>query len=154
MFGIDGIEFLIILIIMIVVVGPKDLPKMMRAFGQATTKMRKTALEFRRHFDEAMREAELGEISDTLKEVKKLDPRKNLTEIFDPIREVTNDIKASLGEPVVSPPVATSLEQDVSAAVPIERPRKKRTRKKTTPKSTPTKSTPTKSLTEKVAEKT
>jgi len=113
MFGIDGFEFLIILIIIIVVVGPKDLPKMMRAFGQATTKMRKTAMEFRRHFDEAMRETELDELSDTLKDIKKLDPRKNLTEIFDPIREVTSDIKASLAEPSSPSPNAnpTTIKQ-------------------------------------------
>jgi len=118
MFGIDGIEFLIILIVMIVVVGPKDLPKMVRAFGQATAKMRKTAMEFRRHFDEAMREAELGDLSDTLHEMKKLDPRKNLTEIFDPIRNVTSDIKASLTEPVVLPsaPSVPPLDATVTEA--------------------------------------
>jgi len=119
MFGIDGIEFLIILIVVIVVVGPKDLPKMMRAFGQATTRMRKTAMEFRRHFDEAMREAELGDLADTLKDVQKLDPRKNLTEIFDPIREVTSDIKASLTDtPSVSssPPASIPLEE----AMPVK----------------------------------
>jgi len=110
MFGIDGFEFLIILIVMIVVVGPKDLPKMLRAFGQATTKMRKTAMEFRRHFDEAMREAELGDLSDTLKDMKKLDPRKNLVEIFDPIREVTSDIKASLNKPAATTIAAEDKE--------------------------------------------
>jgi len=122
MFGIDGIEFFIILIVMIVVVGPKDLPKMVRAFGQATAKMRKTAMEFRRHFDEAMREAELGDLSDTLHEMKKLDPRKNLTEIFDPIRNVTSDIKASLTEPVVLPsaPSVPPLDTTVTEAA-IER---------------------------------
>jgi len=123
MFGIDGIEFLIILIVVIVVVGPKDLPKMMRAFGQATTRMRKTAMEFRRHFDEAMREAELGDLADTLKDVQKLDPRKNLTEIFDPIREVTSDIKASLTDtPSVSssPPASIPLEE----AMPVKKKRK------------------------------
>jgi len=39
MFGIDGIEFFIILIVIVVVVGPKDLPEMMRAFGQAMARM-------------------------------------------------------------------------------------------------------------------
>jgi len=98
MFGIDGIEFLIILIVIVVVVGPKDLPKMMRAFGQAMARMRRTAAEFRRHFDEAMREAELGDVADTLRQTRNLDPRKKLTEIFDPLREVTHDIQSSLRE--------------------------------------------------------
>jgi len=130
MFGIDGIEFLIILIVMIVVVGPKDLPKMMRAFGQATTKMRKTAMEFRRHFDEAMREAELSEFSDTLKEVKKLDPRKDLTEIFNPIREVTSDIKASLSEPDTLTTLPESGSTAQAEKVSKKKPRKPRTKTK------------------------
>jgi len=135
MFGIDGIEFLIILIIIIVVVGPKDLPKMMRAFGQATTKMRKTAMEFRRHFDEAMREAELGELSETIKQVQKLDPRKNLTEIFDPIREVTSDIKASLSEPATplpsSPPSSTEeVVPQAAAPAPVVAKKPRQPRKK------------------------
>jgi len=121
MFGIDGIEFLIILIVIVVVVGPKDLPKMMRAFGQATARMRRTATEFHRHFDEAMREAELDDIADTVKGVTKLDPRKNLTEIFDPIRNVTNDIKASLAEPVspssAPPPVPPLDATGTEAAI-------------------------------------
>jgi len=100
MFGIDGIEFFIILIVIVVVVGPKDLPEMMRAFGQAMARMRRTAGEFRRHFDEAMREAELGDVADTLRQTRNLDPRKKLTEIFDPLREVTHDIQSSLREQV------------------------------------------------------
>jgi len=128
MFGIDGIEFLIILIIMIVVIGPKDLPKMMRAFGQATTKMRKTAMEFRRHFDEAMREAELDELSDAMRQVQKLDPRKNLTEIFDPIREVTNDIKSSLAEPAASEP-SSPASVPLEEITPVKKQRKPRRKK-------------------------
>ncbi|CAM1651368.1 Sec-independent protein translocase protein TatA/B/E [Bartonella choladocola] len=96
MFGIDGPEFIVILIVLIVVVGPKDLPKMLKAIGKATARMRSTANEFRRQFDEAMREAELDDLQKTLSDVKDLDPRKKLTEIFDPIRDVAKDVKASI----------------------------------------------------------
>jgi len=129
MFGIDGIEFLIILIVLVVVVGPKDLPKMMRAFGQATTRMRKTAAEFRRHFDEAMREAELDDVADTLKGAKTLNPRKKLTEIFDPLREVTSDIQSSLREQVAGEKPAeskgdVSKEENISSTIMPETVRK------------------------------
>lgn len=83
MFGIDGPEFIVILIVLIVVVGPKDLPKMLKAIGKATARMRTTANEFRRQFDEAMHEAELDDLQKTLTDVKDLNPRKKLTEIFD-----------------------------------------------------------------------
>ena len=96
MFGIDGPEFVVILIVLIVVVGPKDLPKMLKAFGKATARMRATANEFRRQFDDAMHEAELDDLQKTLTDVSDLDPRKKLTEIFDPIRDVAKDVKASI----------------------------------------------------------
>jgi len=91
MFGIDGPELLVIIIVLIVVVGPKDLPKMMRAFGKAMARMRATAQEFRDHFDEAMREADMEDMADTFRDVGKLDPRKKITEIFDPFRSATCD---------------------------------------------------------------
>jgi len=91
MFGIDGPELLVIIIVLIVVVGPKDLPTMMRAFGKATARMRITTREFRNQFDEAMREADMHDVVYTFSEVKKLDPRQSLTQVFDPIHSITND---------------------------------------------------------------
>ncbi|WP_297322717.1 Sec-independent protein translocase protein TatB [uncultured Bartonella sp.] len=96
MFGIDGPEFIVILIVLIVVVGPKDLPKMLKALGKATARMRTTANEFRRQFDEAMHEADLDDLQKTISDVGNLDPRKKLTKIFDPIRDVAKDVKASI----------------------------------------------------------
>lgn len=96
MFGIDGPEFLVILIVLIVVVGPKDLPKLLRAFGKATARMRATANEFRKQFDEAMHEAELDDLQKTVSNLQELDPRKKLTQIFDPIRDVAKDVRNSI----------------------------------------------------------
>lgn len=93
MFGIDGPELLVIIIVLIVVVGPKDLPRMMRAFGKAMARMRATAQEFRDHFDEAMREADMEDMADTFRDVGKLDPRKKITEIFDPFRSAMGDVE-------------------------------------------------------------
>lgn len=55
-------EMLVIAIVMIVVVGPKDLPKMLRTFGRMTTKMRGMANDFQRQFNEAIKEAELDDV--------------------------------------------------------------------------------------------
>lgn len=122
MFGIDGPEFVVILIVLIVVVGPKDLPKMLKAFGKATARMRATANEFRRQFDDAMHEAELDDLQKTLTDVSDLDPRKKLTEIFDPIRDVAKDVKASIENkktPDGSETVATVDETTISVVTPI-----------------------------------
>ncbi len=76
-------ELLIIAIVMIVVVGPKDLPKMLRAFGKATARMRTTANEFRHQFNEALKEAELEDVKTIIDEARSLDPRTRLTQVFD-----------------------------------------------------------------------
>lgn len=112
MFGIDGPELLVIIIVLIVVVGPKDLPKMMRAFGKATARMRSTAHEFRRQFDDAMREAEMDDLAETIKDVQKLDPRRNLTEIFDPLRSASNDLQASLRNSATADAIDNGVSSD------------------------------------------
>ncbi|KAA6205843.1 MAG: twin-arginine translocase subunit TatB [Candidatus Tokpelaia sp.] len=86
MFGIDGIEFLVIILVAIMVIGPGDMPKMLRAFAQATARMRALAQEFRGHFDDAMRQADMQETVDSLKtmsdSVRELDPRRKLREFY------------------------------------------------------------------------
>ena len=62
MFDIGWQEILVIAIVLIVVVGPKDLPRMLRTFGRTTAKMRSMAGDFRRQFDDALKEAELDEV--------------------------------------------------------------------------------------------
>lgn len=96
MLGIDGPEFIVIILVLIVVIGPKDLPKMLRTFGKVTARMRATANEFRRQFDDAMREAELDDLQKTMSDVANLDPRKSLAKVFDPIRDVAKDVRTSL----------------------------------------------------------
>jgi sec-independent protein translocase protein TatB len=55
-------EMLLIGVIALIVVGPKDLPVMMRKIGQFTGKMRGLAAEFRASFDEMARQSELDEL--------------------------------------------------------------------------------------------
>ncbi|MFC4625252.1 Sec-independent protein translocase protein TatB [Daeguia caeni] len=106
-------EILVIAIVMIVVVGPRDLPKMLRAFGKATARMRATANEFRQHFDQAMREAELDDVKNIIDEARSLDPRSKLTEVFDPIRSVGEDLRSSLHTTVASPQTPETVIQPV-----------------------------------------
>ncbi|MBX9455712.1 MAG: Sec-independent protein translocase protein TatB [Rhizobium sp.] len=89
-------ELLVIAIILIVVVGPKDLPGMMRTFGKMMGRVRTMANEFRGQFDEAMREAELDEVRKGLGEVNKYNPASSLRDAINPIRQLGQDIKADL----------------------------------------------------------
>jgi sec-independent protein translocase protein TatB len=69
MFGISWNEYILIAIVALIVIGPKELPGVLRAIGQWTTKVRRMAAEFQGQFHEAMREAEM---SDLKKEVDDL----------------------------------------------------------------------------------
>jgi sec-independent protein translocase protein TatB len=62
MFDIGWSELLVIAVVAIVVVGPKDLPKLMRGFGHYAGKLRRAASDFQRQFEEAMRESEIEEV--------------------------------------------------------------------------------------------
>jgi sec-independent protein translocase protein TatB len=62
MFGIDSGEFLVIAVVALVVIGPKDLPRVMRVIGQFVGRARGMAKHFRSGFDTMMREAELEDM--------------------------------------------------------------------------------------------
>lgn len=89
-------ELLVIAVILIVVVGPKDLPPMIRAFGKMTARLRRTAGEFRAQFDEALREAELDDLRQSVDEARKLNPAASLRDAINPLRQMGNEIKADL----------------------------------------------------------
>jgi sec-independent protein translocase protein TatB len=62
MFDLSWSHILLVLIVALVVVGPKDLPKLMRTAGQWTAKARAMADQFRKSFDEMARQSELEEL--------------------------------------------------------------------------------------------
>lgn len=59
---IGGLEWLVIAVVALVVIGPKDLPVMMRKLGQFTARLRGMANEFRASFDEMARQSELDDL--------------------------------------------------------------------------------------------
>lgn len=63
MFGIDSAEFLIIAVVALVVIGPKDLPRVMRAIGNFMGRARGMARHFRSGIDAMVREAEIEEMT-------------------------------------------------------------------------------------------
>lgn len=69
MFDIGGWEVLVIAALALIVVGPKDLPRLIRAAGQWVGRARKMAQDFQRGMDNAAREADLAEEADTLRNV-------------------------------------------------------------------------------------
>ncbi|XBQ15198.1 MAG: Sec-independent protein translocase protein TatB [Oceanicaulis sp.] len=81
--GIGAPELLVIAIIALVVVGPKDLPLMVRRVGRFVGKMRGLAREFQRSFDELGREAELAEMKREIEQLKRNNPMGEIRREFE-----------------------------------------------------------------------
>ena len=63
-------HLLILMVVALVVVGPKDLPKIMRTLGRWTGQVRAMAEQFRRNFDDMARESELQELRTEVEALK------------------------------------------------------------------------------------
>lgn len=80
-------EFFVVVAVALIVVGPRELPRLMRRLGAIARKAREMASEFQRSFDEIGREAELDELRAELRELKKLNPVNELRRPLDEVRD-------------------------------------------------------------------
>ena len=88
----------LILAVALVVVGPKDLPRLARTLGQWAAKGRAMAREFQRHIDDMAREADLEDLKDSVQKISPHGIRKTITDTLDPDGSMkramdTSDIK-------------------------------------------------------------
>ena len=88
MFDIAWSELLLVAIIAILVVGPKELPGMLRSLGRMLGKLRSTADDFRKQFDEAVREAGAEDLQREMRSLRQNNP---LTQVRDSIEDATRD---------------------------------------------------------------
>ena len=90
MFDIGWSELLVVAVVTILVVGPKDLPGMLRTFGKTMSQVRRTANDFKRQFNDALREAEndsgLKDTSDQLKSIGSINPVANVKKELDNLK--------------------------------------------------------------------
>ena len=84
MFDFAWSELLIIIVIAIVVVGPKDLPRMMRVLGRLVGRARAIAGEFRLGLDQLARESELDDLKKQGEDLSKMKPGKFMEDMIDP----------------------------------------------------------------------
>ena len=117
MLDVGWTELLVIAVVLIVVVGPKDLPPMLRAFGKMTTRLRAMAGEFRSQFDEALKEAELDDVRKTIGDAQKLNPMNSIRDAINPLRQTANEIKADLQRAAtVETPAVSETKASATAA--------------------------------------
>ena len=110
-----------IAVVAIIVVGPKDLPRMLRTLGKTMGQLRRTANDFKRQFDDALKEAEQqADFEDTRKSLEglgKIDPLADVKKELESVSTVGSDIKAAVEKPVDSSKTAkTDAQTSVKAS--------------------------------------
>ena len=126
MFGIDSPELLVIAVVALVVIGPKELPNLLRSWGKWMTKMRGMASEFRGHVDEMVRQSDLDNVKKQLEAVpgldlQSLDPTKQIKSMIQ--EGVTEgekalaDAKSAIDNPLVEPESAPQIAVEPAAIV-------------------------------------
>jgi sec-independent protein translocase protein TatB len=116
MFDIGWSELLVIGVVALIAIGPKELPGVLRTVGQWMGKVRRMAGELQGQFQEAMREAEMADIKKQVDEMSSA--ASNFTN-FDPIGTVRKEIESLSGDPLGSStakPADTAI--DAAAASP------------------------------------
>lgn len=131
MFGIDSSELLLIAIVALVVIGPKELPGLLRTWGRWMAQMRGMAAEFRGHVDEMVRQSDLDEVKKQLTASSGLD-----LQSLDPTKEIRSHIEAGMAEgekaiaegknvfdnPLAEPESAPQIAVETPAETPLETP--------------------------------
>ena len=120
MLDVGWTEILVIAIVLIIVVGPKDLPQMLRTFGRMVSKMRGMASDFRQQFDEALREADLDDVRKTIGEAQKLNPLNTIRDAVNPLRQMGEEIKSDLQKATSSVSTTPAANPaDVASSTPV-----------------------------------
>ena len=94
MFGIDSSELLLIAVVALVVIGPKELPSLLRTWGKWMAQMRGMASEFRGHVDEMVRQSELDQVK---KQLTDATGGVDLTNL-DPTQQIKQHIEEGVAE--------------------------------------------------------
>jgi sec-independent protein translocase protein TatB len=110
MFGLGWGEMVVIGIVALIAIGPKELPTVLRTIGQTMAKVRRMAAEFQGQFNEALREAEVADLK------KQAEDLTSSFTNFDPLGDTQKHVERALElpDPLASPPPADSI-----AAAPV-----------------------------------
>src|SRR3954469_23055391 len=115
MFDIGWSELLLIGVVALIAIGPKELPGALRTLGQWMGKVRRMASEFQNQFHEAMREAELADLK---KEVDDIATKAQSYAHFDPVDDIRKDIERA----AVPPPDLDTLTDTAASPPPAATP--------------------------------
>lgn len=91
-------ELLVIGIVALIVVGPKELPKLFRTVSKTIATLRRMAGDFQHQFQEAMKEADLDDVRKSVEDLKSLNPANMIRETVENATKPLNDAARSLND--------------------------------------------------------
>jgi sec-independent protein translocase protein TatB len=115
MFDIGWSELVVIAVVALVVIGPKELPAVLRTFSQYLGKIRRMASEFQGQFQEAMREAEMADLKKSVDEMT--DVAKGFSN-FDPLASVTKEVDSFTSDPLATTSTASASPEAAPPSTP------------------------------------
>ncbi len=102
MFDLGWSELFLIALVVLIVIGPKELPKAMRTVAKWVRKGRRLAREFQSSLDELAKESELDKVKDDLQEFTRYDPAKELQDAADPDHEIERSFRTNPDMPTIN----------------------------------------------------
>jgi sec-independent protein translocase protein TatB len=119
MFDIGWSEFVLIAVVALIAIGPKELPGVLRTLGQWMGKARKMAAEFQGQFQEAMREAEMADLKKSFDEVREAASGFSGGNLISSLqKDVTNSLKIDDIDKPAETPAAPAIEPPVTPTEP------------------------------------
>ncbi len=117
MFDIGWSELVVIAVVALIAIGPKELPAVLRTVGQYMGKIRRMASEFQGQFQEAMREAEMADIKKQVDDIA--DSAKGFSDSFtDPLADVKKEVESFSADPLGASAAASASSISPEAAAP------------------------------------
>src|SRR5271169_976220 len=110
LFDLGWSEILLIGVVALVFIGPKDLPKAMRVAGYWMRKARTLSREFQSSIDQMIREAELEEVREDLKKATEFDLNKEFHNTIDPTGSLSESLR---------PPELPSFSETQALPLPV-----------------------------------
>jgi sec-independent protein translocase protein TatB len=104
MFDFAWSEILVIGVVALIAIGPKDMPAAIRAVSSMVKKARRMAAEFQTHVDEMVREADLADVKKTFNEIRNFDIPSALEKHIDPDRSLRNTFESDPFKPTYPTP--------------------------------------------------
>ena len=142
MFGVDSSELFLIVLVAVVVIGPKDLPRVMREIGKWVGKARGMASQFRLGVDQMMRETEIADLEKKWREQNEAIMKAHPAALIDSdwgkpalpeeaeTSAVVLDKPMTLDKPAPAEPVASAIPAPVAEAASTSRPARRAPRAK------------------------